>query len=108
MILAFPQSYYISPLLDIVHDSLVSVDKQFDLTLLTKVKYLNSAAKFKRFKNMVTLHIKLKLTSHAATWKQILCTQTHPRPRGGVKRSNQLFFFSESSHDAYQIKENWG
>ena len=48
------------------------------------------------------LHIKLKLTMLAATWLQIFCPQTHPLPRGWVKRSN--YIFSESNHVAYQIK----
>ena len=44
------------------------------------------------------LHIKLKLTTLAATWKQIICPPTHPWSKG------QTIYFSESSHVAYQIK----
>ena len=58
--------------------------------------------KIKLFQNMVMLHIKLKLTTLAATWLQIFCPQTHPQPRGRGQRSNHIF--SESSHVAYQIK----
>ena len=57
-------------------------------------------AKIKLFQNMVMLHIKLKLTRLAATWQQIFCPQTHPRPRGW----GQTISFSESSHVTYQIK----
>ena len=62
-------------------------------------------ARLKLFQNMVMLHIKLKLTTLAATWQQIFCPQTHPLdPGDGVKRSN--YIFSERSHVAYQIKGN--
>ena len=52
---------------------------------------------------MVMLHIKLKLTTLAATWYQIFCPQTHPRPRGWGQKG-QTIYFSESSHVAYQTK----
>ena len=48
--------------------------------------------KIKIFQNMVMLHIKFKLTMLAATWKQIFCQQTHPRPRGWGQKVN-LFIF---------------
>ena len=48
-------------------------------------------AKIKLFGNMVMLNIKLKLTTHAAT---------------GVGSKGQTITLSESSHVAYQIKEN--
>ena len=64
---------------------------------------MGAEAKIKIFQNMVMLHIKLKLTTLAATWKQIFCTQTHPRPRG-VGSKGQTIYFSESSRVAYQIK----
>ena len=50
-------------------------------------------AKIKLFQNMVMLHIKLKLMTHAATLYEIFCPQTHPQPRGWVKRSNHIFFW---------------
>ena len=59
-------------------------------------------AKIKHFQNMVMLHIKLKLTTLAATWKQIFCPQSHPRQ--GVGSKGQTIYFSESSHVPYQIK----
>ena len=44
------------------------------------------------FLKVVMLHIKLKLTTLAATWYQIFCLQTHPRPRGwGQKVKLYLF-----------------
>ena len=57
------------------------------------------------FQNMVMLHIKLKLVTHVATWKQIFYPHPPPLdPRSGITRSkNQLF--SEHGHVAYQI--NW-
>ena len=52
------------------------------------------------------LHIKLKDTTHAATWWQtfapFLQTNTSPRPKGEVKRSN-IF---TSRHVAYQNERN--
>ena len=62
-------------------------------------------AKIKLFRNMVMLHIKLKPTAQSATWKQIFCPQTHPRPHWWDQKVKT--FFSESIHVAYQIKENW-
>ena len=55
------------------------------------------------FQNMVMLHIKLKLTTLAATWQQIFCPQTHPRPRGWGQKV-KIYLLPESSHVAYQIK----
>ena len=53
---------------------------------------------------MVMLHIKLKLTTLAATWKQNNFAHRHTLdPGDGVKRSNYIFF-SESSNVAYQIE----
>ena len=49
-------------------------------------------AKIELFRNMVMLHIKLKLTKHAATWQQIFCPQTHPRPRGRGQKVKPFFF----------------
>ena len=49
-------------------------------------------AKIKLFQNMVMLHIKLKLTTLAATWKQIFCPQTHPQPRGWGQKVKLYIF----------------
>ena len=38
------------------------------------------------------LHIKLKLTTFAATWQQIFCPQTHPRPRGWGQKVKPYIF----------------
>ena len=57
--------------------------------------------KIKLFQDMVMLHIKLKLTTMAATW---LPTDT-PSTQG-VGSKLQTISFSESSHVAYQIKGN--
>ena len=35
-------------------------------------------AKIKLFQNIVMLHIRLELTTHAARCKQTFCPQTHP------------------------------
>ena len=59
-------------------------------------------AKIKLFQNMVMLHIKLKLTTLAATWLKIFCPQTLLTQ--GVGSKGQTLSFSESSHVAYQIK----
>ena len=60
-------------------------------------------AKINFFQNMVMLHIKLKLTTLAATWfANILPTDT-PSTHG-VGSKGQNVYFSESSHVAYQIK----
>ena len=60
-------------------------DHLYLITLKSDQKVLNlgglSEAKIKLFWNMVMLHIKLKLTTHAAKWWQIFCPQTHPRPQ---------------------------
>ena len=58
------------------------------------------------FLDLVMLHIKLKLTPQAATWKQIFCPQTHPQPCGWGQKVKP-FIFWKLSHVAYQIKGNW-
>ena len=40
---------------------------------------------------MVIMHIKLKELTYTATWYQIVCSKTHPRHQGGVKRSKHVF-----------------
>ena len=47
------------------------------------------------------LHIKLNGMEHRAPSKHIFCPYTHPRPLGSMVKT---FFFSESSHVAFQIK----
>ena len=49
------------------------------------------------------LPIKLKGTAHVAQRNQIFCPHPHPRPLGWGQKVS-VFFFSESSHGAYQIK----
>ena len=56
------------------------------------------------FRNIDMWHIKLKPTTHAATWLQIFCPQTHPRPQGWDQKV--IPFLSESRNVAYQIKGN--
>ena len=51
---------------------------------------------------MVMLHIKFKLTTLAATWKQYFAHR-HTLDLGGGDKG-QTIYFSESSHVAYQIK----
>ena len=60
-------------------------------------------AKIKLFQNMVMLHIKLKLTTLAATWLKIFLSTDTPSTQG-VGSKGQTLSFSESSHVAYQIK----
>ena len=48
------------------------------------------------FVKVVMLHIKLKGIDHRTPWKQICCHYTNVR--------GQKVIFSESGHDAYQIK----
>ena len=56
------------------------------------------------FQNTTMLHIKLKLATLAAIWYQYFAHRHTLDPGGGVNRST--IYFSESSHVAYQIKEN--
>ena len=50
------------------------------------------------------LYIQLKGMEHRLPCKQISCPYLHPQLADGVKRPK--YFFSESSHVAYQIKGN--
>ena len=51
-------------------------------------------AKIELFWNMAMLHIKLKLTTHAAIWLQIFCPQTNPL-LGKWGQKVKLFFLKE-------------
>ena len=53
---------------------------------------------------MVILHIKLKVMKHTILRQQIFALTLTLDPWGLVQRS--IFFFSESSHVAYQINRN--
>ena len=54
---------------------------------------------------VVMLHIKLMWIEHRAPYKHILCPYTHPLPLGWGQKG-KAFLITESSHVAYQIKEN--
>ena len=48
------------------------------------------------FQNMVMLHIKLKLVTHVATWKQIFYLQPPPPSSLGVESQGQKIYFSQN------------
>ena len=49
------------------------------------------------------LHIKLKGVERKASWKQMICPDTHPRPLGWGQKV-KYSTYSEYGHVAYQIK----
>ena len=53
---------------------------------------------------MVMLHIKLKLTTLAATWYKYFAHRHTLDSGGGGGSKGQTIYFSESSYVAYQIK----
>ena len=61
-------------------------------TPLNQARGWGQKVKLYLFLKVVMLHIKLKLTTLAASWQQIFCPQTHPQPRGwGQKIKLYLF-----------------
>ena len=73
------------------------------LSLHTIGRCVGKKTKYFSFLKNFMLHIKLKGTTHAATWYlwQIFCPQTHPPPQ---RVKGQNIFFSESSYSACRIK----
>ena len=57
------------------------------------------------FSKVVTFHIKLMGMERGAPCKHIFCSYTHLRPLGSGQMVN-IFFFTESSNVAFQIKGN--
>ena len=69
---------------EILHTGRAAIDMKRDFSLKACVRaHLvdlrgGTESKIRLFQNMVMLHIKLKLTTLAATWYQIFCPQTYP------------------------------